>query len=65
MLAGEASRNLSCSLAGSHPFWRDEEQFQMHVHKQRANVDSFTGGRVVGKAHSRLLCSRAKRTLDL
>ena len=24
----------------------------MHVRKQRANVDSFTGGGVVGKAHS-------------
>lgn len=49
--SGEASRNASCSLAGSRPFWRDEEQLQMHVRKQRANVDSFTGAGVVGKAH--------------
>lgn len=51
-LAGEASRNSSCSLAGSCPSWRNEEQFQMHVRKQRANVRSFAGGGVVGKARS-------------
>lgn len=51
-LAGEASRNSSCSLAGSSPSWRNEEQFQLRVRKQRANVDSFTGGGVVGKARS-------------
>lgn len=58
VLAGEASRNSSCSLAGSWPSWRDDEQLQMHVRKQRANVDSFTGGGVVGKACSD--CSAAE-----
>ena len=51
-LAGEASGNSSCSLAGSRPSWRGAEQFQMRVRKQRANVDSFAGGGVVSKARS-------------
>lgn len=58
MLAGEGSRNPWCSLAGSGPSWRNEEQFQLRVRKHGANVDSFMGAGAVGKARSGCFAAR-------